>query len=107
VTFKKNVPKILYHGILTEKRQIWGNRYGVMLGRADIVYAWGSWDRAWRWAYKQWWDFGYKPTAIIKFSVSKKYVNMLDTMLGKEYLVEINILPEQIRDVFMIDLEKP
>jgi len=107
VTFKKNVPKILYYGILPNKGKVWRNYYGVKMGKAGVVFAWDNWDRAWKWAFKQWWDFGYKPTAIIKFDVDREYVSISETMHGKEYLVSGKIYPEQIKDVFMIELEKP
>ena len=107
VTFQKNVPKILYHGLLLDKRKVWANRYGVRLGEKGVIYAWRNWDRAWKWAYKQWYDFGYRPTAIIKFDIEKKYVNIVETLYGEECLVIVKVEPEEIKDVFMFDWTMP
>jgi hypothetical protein len=34
-------------------------------------------------------------------------VAISETMHGKEYMISGKVYPEQIRDVFMIELEKP
>lgn len=103
VTFKKNVSKILYHGLLLDKRRVWANRYGVRLGKRGVVYAWSNWDRAYRWAYKQWWDFERKPIAIIKFVIEKRYVTIVNTVNGEECLVTVKVEPEEIKDVLVFD----
>jgi len=107
VTFKKNVSKILYYGILPNKGKVWRNYFGVKMGKAGVVFAWDSWDRAYTWAFKQWWDFGFKPTAIIKCNVEKEYVSASGTVHGKEYLIAGKVYPEQIKDVFIFEWKKP
>jgi hypothetical protein len=108
VTFQKNIPKILYHGILPNKGRVWRNYFGEKIGKGGVVFAWDNWDRAYRWAYKQWWEFRFKPTAVIQFVIGRKYVSIVPTsMYGNEYMVSGKVYPEQIRDVFVFDWRKP
>lgn len=105
ITFHKLVPKILMEGIVPQKKRIWANYAGSKLG-LPVVYAYDDYETAFRWCYKQAWDFK-KKTVILVFKEDESIMKVPDTYIfGKEFYKEGIILPENIIDVLDVGSEK-
>ena len=100
VTFVNRFSKILEYGIIPGKPTIWMNRYGRRLGNKKVIYAHADYETAFRWAFKQAWDFKKQPVIISFKEYTDEMIPHVNLLGMEEYTKEGKIEPEQIVDVF-------